>query len=171
MKKFKKAILLFVMASFLLVSMFSCYGNFALTRKLYAWNGTLGDKYINNVVFWVLMWIPVYSIATSADFFILNTIEFWTGSNPMAMNDGEEVIKYAQTDDSQYKVTITKNNIVIDEMTGTTPGQQVHLQYNSENSSWYMLDNGNQVKIATVDGNSMNLIYPSGNVLSVDITQ
>ncbi|MBW6514274.1 MAG: DUF3332 domain-containing protein [Candidatus Syntrophosphaera sp.] len=171
MKKVKKVVLMFVLASFLLASLFSCYGNFSLTRKLYEWNGSLGDKYINNLIFWILLWIPVYSVATSIDFLVLNTIEFWTGSNPMAMSPGEEVIKYAQTEDAEYKITITKNNIIIDEIAGANSGQQVHLLFNPDNSSWYMVNDGQDVKIATVNGNTMDLIYPSGNTLSVQITQ
>ena len=37
MKKFKTTVLLLVLAAFLSVSLFSCYGNFTLTRKLYEW--------------------------------------------------------------------------------------------------------------------------------------
>jgi len=172
MKKFKKAVIMCVLASFLLVSLFSCYGNFSLTRKLYTWNGNLSDnKYVNNLVFWILNWIPVYSVAASIDFIILNTVEFWTGTNPMAMNLGEETIKYAKTEDAEYKITITRNNILIDEIAGANQGQQVHLLFNPNDSSWYLVDNGENVKIATVNGNTMDLIYPSGNTLSVNIIQ
>ena len=122
MKKFKTTVLLLVLAAFLSVSLFSCYGNFTLTRKLYEWNGSLGDKYINNIVFWILFFIPAYEFTVIADFFVLNTIEFWTGTNPMSMNEGQEVIKYAQTDDASFEITITKNNIAIDELTGLDGG-------------------------------------------------
>jgi hypothetical protein len=171
MKKFKTFILLTVLASFLMVSMFGCYGNFSLTRKLYTWNGTVGDKFINNLVFWILMWIPVYSAASTIDFVLLNTIEFWTGTNPMAMNDGEQVIKYAQNDDKTFKITIAKNNIQVQEIAGPNAGNQVELRYNPADSSWFLVSDGQNVKIATMDGDRMNLIYPSGNTLSVDLTQ
>ena len=127
MKKFKTTVLLLVLAAFLSVSLFSCYGNFTLTRKLYQWNGSLGDKYINNIVFWILLIIPAYQAAGMVDFLVLNTIEFWTGTNPMSLNEGQEVIKYAQTDDASFKITITKNNIAIDELTGKNAGQSVLL--------------------------------------------
>jgi hypothetical protein len=151
------------------VSLFSCYGNFTLTRKLYEWNGSLGDKYINNIVFWILFFIPAYEFTVIADFFVLNTIEFWTGTNPMSMNEGQEVIKYAQTDDASFKITITKNNIAIDELTGKNAGQSVLLSFDEESQAWYLVNDGNNVKIATLDGDKMNLIYPSGNTLTVDL--
>lgn len=171
MKKFKTTVLLLVLAAFLSVSLFSCYGNFTLTRKLYEWNGSLGDKYINNLVFWILLFIPAYGFTAVADFFVLNTIEFWTGTNPMAMNEGQEVIKYAQTDDASFKITITKNNIAIDELTGKNAGQSVLLSFDEESQAWYLVNDGNNIKVATMDGDKMNLIYPSGNTLTVDLAQ
>ena len=131
--------------------------------------GSLGDKYINNIVFWILFFIPAYEFTVIADFFVLNTIEFWTGTNPMSMNEGQEVIKYAQTDDASFKITITKNNIAIDELTGKNAGQSVLLSFDEESQAWYLVNDGNNVKIATLDGDKMNLIYPSGNTLTVDL--
>ena len=69
----------------LAVAMFTsgCYGPFYLTRKVWDWNGKVGGKWTNEVVFLVLAWLPVYSLATLADGIIFNSIEFWTGNNPV----------------------------------------------------------------------------------------
>jgi hypothetical protein len=171
MKKFTKPILVTLLAIVMIVSTFGCFGNFALTRRLYQWNSSVGDKFINNLVFWVLLWIPVYSVATTADFLVLNTIEFWTGTNPMAMKAGDEVIKYTQADGNTYKITIKQNNITVEEVIGANVGQTLELKYNADNQSWYLNDGVQNVKIATVDGTKLNLIYPSGNSLAVDIAQ
>lgn len=66
-----------------------CFGKFGLTRKLYAWNEGVGDKWVRSVVMWGLMIIPVYAVVGAGDFFVLNTVEFWTGSNPAL--HGEDV--------------------------------------------------------------------------------
>lgn len=171
MKKFRTALILSLLSIFLMVSMFGCYGNFALTRKLYQWNGNFGDKYVNNLIFWILLWIPVYSAATTIDFVVLNTIEFWTGTNPMAMGDGEQVIKYAQNDGKTFKIMIEKNSIEIEEIIGANTGEKVELKYNTDNQSWYMVTAEQNIKIATVDGNQMNLIYPSGNTMTIDLNK
>ena len=39
-----------------------------------------GNKIVNNLVFWGLAIVPVYSLAMAGDLLILNTIEFWTGN-------------------------------------------------------------------------------------------
>lgn len=81
-----------------------CFGKFALTRKVYGWNDSLGNKFVKSIVFWGLQIIPVYGIAGFADMFILNVLEFWTGSNPVADNrdiqtreleDGSVEMRYA----------------------------------------------------------------------------
>jgi hypothetical protein len=60
-----------------------CYGDFALTRKLHQWNGSLGDKWVNTLVFWALVIVPVYEVAALGDAIIFNVIEFWGGRNPI----------------------------------------------------------------------------------------
>lgn len=63
-----------------------CFGSFNLTRKLYSWNdGVSKDKWIKEAVFLVLIWAPIYSLAGLGDAVIFNTIEFWSGENPIDM--------------------------------------------------------------------------------------
>jgi hypothetical protein len=74
-----------------------CYGQFALTRKIYNWNGrATANRFANSVILWALIIIPVYELATLGDFLIFNTIEFYSGSNPVALNkDGSLDTRYA----------------------------------------------------------------------------
>ena len=69
-----------------------CYGSFALTRKLHKWNGSVGNKIVNEAVFLVCLILPVYGIASFIDGIILNSVEFWSGKNPVAkvMTDGDK---------------------------------------------------------------------------------
>ena len=72
-----------------------CYGPFNLTRRLYRWNGQVGDKWANEFAFLVLAWLPVYGLATLGDALIFNSIEFWGGKNPVepptARHDGSTI--------------------------------------------------------------------------------
>ena len=71
----------------------SCIGKFALTNKLLGWNNQLGNKFLNELVFFAFWVIPVYEVTALADVLVLNSIEFWSGSNPIAqgktMIDGQ----------------------------------------------------------------------------------
>ena len=60
----------------------SCIGSFALSNKVRAWNQTIDNKFVNEVVFLALWIVPVYEISMLADVLVINSIEFWTGENP-----------------------------------------------------------------------------------------
>ena len=60
-----------------------CYGPFNLTRRLYQWNGQVGQKWEREFVFILLAWAPVYGLAVLGDGIVFNSMEFWTGSNPV----------------------------------------------------------------------------------------
>jgi hypothetical protein len=68
----------------------ACFGKFALTRKIYEWNDSFDNKFLKTLLFYGLNIIPVYGIGGAVDFFILNLIEFWTGSNPLSMAPGQK---------------------------------------------------------------------------------
>jgi Domain of unknown function (DUF3332) len=119
MKNTMKQIVAVLLLASILLMMSGCYGSFNLTKKVYKWNGTVGTKWTNELVFLVLTVIPVYSIAVGIDAVVLNSIEFWTGTNPVASTvttkDGATVafnaenkavtVNYANT-----SVTLTKEN-------------------------------------------------------------
>jgi len=60
-----------------------CYGPFNLTRRLYNWNGQIQGKWEKEFVFILLAWAPVYSLAVLGDAIVFNSMEFWTGNNPV----------------------------------------------------------------------------------------
>ena len=70
-----------VLAGALLVS--GCYGPFNLTRRLYQWNGQVSGKWEKEFVFILLAWVPVYSLTVLGDAVVFNSMEFWTGNNPV----------------------------------------------------------------------------------------
>ncbi len=72
-----------VLALALCLGASGCFGPFKLTRKLYAWNAQAGDKWPQEFMFLVLTWVPVYGLAAVGDAIIFNSMEFWTGRNPI----------------------------------------------------------------------------------------
>ncbi len=62
----------------------SCVGSFGLFNRIASWNQTVGNKFVNELVFLALNIVPVYGVAYLADALVINSIEFWSGSNPMA---------------------------------------------------------------------------------------
>ena len=67
-----------------------CFGSFGMTRKVYGFNKQVSsDKWVREIVFLVLVIVPIYGLATLADGLIFNLIEFWTGRNPVLAEDGD----------------------------------------------------------------------------------
>lgn len=60
-----------------------CTGPFALTKKLHTWQTGFEDKWVDEVAFLGCIILPVYGLSTLADGLIFNSVEFWTGDNPM----------------------------------------------------------------------------------------
>lgn len=95
-----------------LIASTGCIGSFQLTRKVYSWNTTVSaDKFVQEVVFLALNIVPVYGVATLADAVFANTVEFWTGENPVASArtlrpDGTALIQNAETTAEGKTLTI-----------------------------------------------------------------
>jgi len=87
MRRFGTYVSVFALASSLALG--GCYGSFGATKALHSWNGEVtGNKFLNWLVFVALNIVPVYGLFVFADGLVLNSIEFWTGSNPVASADG-----------------------------------------------------------------------------------
>lgn len=172
MKKAYKLISILVIASFLSTSLTSCYGNFTLTKKLYNWNGSLGNKFVQSGVMWLLMIVPVYSVAGAVDFIILNTIQFWTGKNPMAMEAGESETQMVMMDGKEYEVIATQNRF---DIRAVDTDKSISLVYDEATMSWLVnSETSDPVKIAQMNPDDLNilqLIDPEGKILSVDLTK
>ena len=92
--------------SLALFSLQGCYGKMALTRKVYALNGSVQDKFVRSLVTWAFVIVPVYGVSALVDFVLFNTIEFWSGKNPVAQ--GEKDFQFASDGDT-YRVHARKN--------------------------------------------------------------
>ncbi len=84
----------------------ACFGSFTLTRKVYSFNKSMDSKFVQTIVMWAFSIVPVYSIAATVDVFVLNLIEFWTGSNPLAMAPGEERTQNLEVDGRIFRLTV-----------------------------------------------------------------
>ena len=59
--------------------MVGCYGPFVLTKAVFDLNRSVGLGIFQQIVFWVFLAVPVYSIALLGDLIVVNLIDFWTG--------------------------------------------------------------------------------------------
>ncbi len=142
MKKIKTFLLATV---FLTVSLtqYSCIGSFQLTNNLYNWNrNDVGGKWGQELVFLAFVVLPVYSLALLADGIVLNSIEFWTGQNPLAMNDGEHETKIVQQGNDIYQITAERNKLHVEKIGGEGSGETGAFIYNDTAGEWVFTSDG-----------------------------
>ena len=165
------SLLMAVLISATLVTQTGCFGSFSLTHKVYDFNADVGDKFVNTVVFWAFCIIPVYEVSGILDVFLLNLIEFWSGSNPVSMNEGETEIQIVRSGDKVYEITATKNKFHIEQTSGPQEGEWADLVYSPEDQACYISTESEILKLAEIDpedGNMINLFLPDGKMFSVD---
>ncbi len=152
-----------------ITSLQGCIGNFVVTRKILSWNQGLSNKYINEVVFFVL--IPVYGITLLVDGVILNSVEFWTGKNPLAMKPGEIETKYIAKDGVKYKVDVSLNKYHIVQLEGPNMGDSADIIYNPETQTW-CLGNGKDIKrmVQLLDNKDIKVFKKDGSTFTVSST-
>lgn len=140
MKNRKISLIVCLLTSSILFS--SCIGSFTLWHKVLSWNQSVGNKFVNELVFICFHIIPVYEVAGIMDIVVLNTIEFWSGSNPATANVGK-VQKIEGSDGQQYMVKTEKNGYEITKQNG----QKVDFKYNKADQSWNIESNGKKAQL------------------------
>ena len=135
MKK-AKCILAISLALTMGVIQTSCIGSFSLTQKVLSWNNGLGNKWINELVFLVFWIVPVYELSIFVDGIVLNTIEFWTGSNPFSMNAGEVDSQIVEKDGNVYEITASQNKFEFTQLEGAQKGTKGAFVFDTETQSW-----------------------------------
>jgi hypothetical protein len=150
-----------------------CFGQFALVRKVYSWNDSLGNKFVKTIVFYAFNIIPVYGICGVIDFWILNLTEFWSGSNPLAMKTGEKEQQMVMgKDGNSYQITATQNRFDVKQLSGDKKGEITSLVYLPADHSWNMERNGVTSKLARIheDMNKAEVYAADGSVHLVDLS-
>lgn len=114
----------------------SCIGSFSLTNRLLTWNKNIGNKFLNELVFFAFWVLPVYEVTCLADVVVLNSIEFWSGTNPVA--SGKKIIE--GSDGQRYLVQWDGKGYTIK---GQNDNSVVRLNFDAEEQQWsYDINNG-----------------------------
>ena len=133
MKKKSFKVCAILMAATLLCS--SCIGSFSLFNKYEKWQCSMtGNKYVNGIVGFILQPI-VGGICLFVDALVLNTIEFWTGDNPVA-DAGTRIV--VGQDGRYYAVKTLKDGYEVKSPTG----EVTRFTHDVATDSWSMSQNG-----------------------------
>lgn len=142
----------------------SCVGSFSLFNRLSSWNQGVGNKFVNELVFLAMNIVPVYPVAYLADALVINSIEFWSGTNPMA-NVGD--IKKVKGENGNYLVETLDNGYSI-----TKEGQKesMELIFNKEANTWNIVADGNTTELLKMNNDgTAEMCLPTGEKMTVTL--
>lgn len=147
----------------------SCIGSFSAFNGLREWNENVTDsKFGNEIVFLALWVIPVYQLASFGDLIVFNTIEFWGGTNPIAMQEGDSEKEIVKSKKGTYAVTATKNKFHIETLTGSNAGAITELFYEHNDESWSIAkDGGEKIKVTSLKKGLRMVHLPNGTSFEV----
>ena len=153
MKKISLSAVVVLLAGSLVCS--SCIGSYRLFNKYEKWQCHMtSNKYVNGIVGLLIEWI-VAPVCLLVDTVVLNTIEFWSGNNPMQA--GTKTTVKGQ-DGRYYAVTVLKNGYEVKAPTG----EVTLFIHNDSDDSWSMQQNGKVVDLfrfnadGTIEANLQN---------------
>lgn len=142
----------------------SCIGSFALHRKVVDWNQGIGSKFINELVFLAFNIIPVYPLCYMADALVLNSIEFWSGSNPIA-SVGE--VKKVKGENGDYLIKTLENGYSIQKEGEATA---MELIYDREQNTWNVVAEGVSTELLQMNGDgTAQMTLPNGEAMNVTL--
>lgn len=164
----KRKSLTFVVAATLASSLLfsSCIGSFALSNKLLDWNRNIDSKFVNELVFIAFWIVPVYEIAALADVLVINSIEFWSGDNPVA--DAGSV-KSIETDNGVYTVETKTDGYHIQK-----EGEEkaLDLVFDASDKSWSVEADGESTKLLRFESDDEVVMFlPDGQEMNVELSQ
>ncbi len=164
MKKFnlKMAATVMICGAFLFSS---CIGSFSLHNKLVSWNQSISNKFVNELVFLAFNIIPIYGVCYLADIVVINSIEFWSGSNPMA-SIGD--VKKVKGENGNYLVETLENGYSI-----TKEGEEtasMELIYDKSQNSWNVVADGVSTELVRLNNDgTAQMTLPNGEDLTVTL--
>lgn len=148
-----------------MLPMQSCIGRFALSNKVLAWNNQVGSKFVNELVFFAFWVLPVYEVTMFADLVVLNSIEFWSGNNPV----DEASVKVIDTDHGRYLVACDGKGYTV-----TCPGgEKMRLDFNENTQTWSAGMEGDELLpfMTMVDDSHVRMISPDGDFRLVELSE
>ncbi|MCH5228223.1 MAG: DUF3332 domain-containing protein [Muribaculaceae bacterium] len=162
--KSKKIVIFTASALLLSVSLQSCIGSFALTNKVLSWNKNVNNKFVNELVFFVFWVLPVYEVTAVADLLVINSIEFWSGNNPMEANN-----KVIKTEHGDYQLYADANGYKV-----TSPdGNLISFDFDIDNQTWsFRMDEGEKTEFLKFkDADHVEILNGEGNFVDVELSR
>ena len=161
MKKLNLKVVACLLAGAVMCS--SCIGSFNLFNNYAKWQRNMTDnKFVNAIVGFILMPI-VGGICLFVDSVVLNTVEFWTGDNPVHQANVGKSKQVMGSDGRYYTVTNLKDGYEVKAPTG----ELSFFKYDKKNNSWSLEQNGQVRELFRFNADGTMTTVMNGKQLTV----
>ena len=117
----------------------SCIGSFSLFNKYEKWQCNMTkSKIVNGIVGFILQPI-VGGVCLFVDAIVLNTIEFWSGNNPVAFSP--QTVK--GSDGRMYTIRASKTGYEVKDANGVV----AMFTHDAENDAWFIEQGGKKAEL------------------------
>ena len=141
----------------------SCIGSFSLTKKVMKWNHQVGSKFVNELVFVAFWIVPVYEITALSDLLVINSIEFWSGVNPVKPTTAQIV----GNDGTRYLVKCDGKGYTI---RSEADGSEFSFRFHDDDRSWSIVTADDEVTFMRyIDDTRIEMIAPDGGWMEVPL--
>lgn len=142
----------------------SCIGSFGLTNRVMSWNKNIGSKFVNELVFIAFWILPVYEVTAIADLLVVNSIEFWSGQNPLTAST-----KVVDTDHGRYLIACDQRGYTV---THEATGEAIRLDFDMPTQTWSVeTADGDKVPFLTfIDDTHVKVPGPAGELVPVELS-
>lgn len=156
-----------IAAALLLVFSFSfqsCIGSFSLTNKVLNWNRQVSNKFVNELVFFAFWVLPVYEVTAAADLLVINSIEFWSGNNPLEANN-----RVIQTYEGNYRILADASGYSI----VSPKGETLRFDFDIASQTWsFTPANGEKTDFLKFkDADNVQIINAEGTFVDVELSR
>ncbi|MCH5241752.1 MAG: DUF3332 domain-containing protein [Muribaculaceae bacterium] len=158
---------LFITSALLVASSMSfqsCIGSFSLTNKVLTWNHNVNNKFVNELVFFAFWVLPVYEVTALADLLVINSIEFWSGNNPLEAHN-----QFIQTEHGNYQILADENGYKV----LTPDGNIMNFDFDKESQTWSFCLNDNPKTdfLKFKDSRNVEILGTDGNFVDVELNE
>ena len=162
----KKAFFVIGMIGSVIVTFNSCaVGSFKTLNACWDFNNSVSsNKYLNAIIGFILIPFEV-TIGGFCDVVIFNSVEFWTGSNPLAAT---KIVH--GNDGTDYAISPMKGGGYMIKNLATNA--KMELQFEASTRTWTAVTENVSVKLFSLVDDSHAIVYlPTGESMEVALTE
>ncbi len=155
---------IFVLITIAIFTLTACTGTFKLTKTVHNIQRSHSEKWVDEVLFLGCVILPIYWFSLLGDAIIFNSIEFWTGRNPLKNLAGLEERRTIQDGENRVVISRGYNADTINIESNLSPNAPLTIQ-KSDKGVFLMDSTGKVLYTSSKDDNGGVSVFDKNMML------